>query len=68
MENKQRICDLLAKTLKATYNMRDLETLDYDPRRETVTAKFESGHKKVINVALDSGTAMIKDIILYIGV
>ena len=63
MENKQHICDLLLQTLRATRNLFDLEELNYDPKRETVTAVFPNGGEKVVNVAMDSGTAMIKDVI-----
>jgi len=62
MEDKQKICDLLLTTLQATYNAQDLVSLKYDGEQETVTATFVGGGKYVINVALDSGTAMIRDI------
>lgn len=62
MEDKQKICDLLLATLQATRNAHDLISLTYDGDRETVTATFVGGGKYIINVALDSGTAMIRDI------
>lgn len=62
MENKQYICDLLLITLQATNNARDLVSLKYDREEEIVTATFESGGKRIINVAMDSGTAMVRDI------
>ena len=67
MEDKQKICDLLLKTLQATDNARDLVSLTYDAETETVTALFESGGKRVINVAMDSGTAMIRDVMENLG-
>ncbi|MGP1365916.1 MAG: hypothetical protein ACTTKW_01155 [Schwartzia sp. (in: firmicutes)] len=67
MEDKQKICDLLLKTLQATDNAHDLVALTYDVKAESVTAKFESGGKRVINVAMDSGTAMIRDIMRNLG-
>lgn len=62
-ENKQKICDLLLKTLQETRNLFDLTNLQYDPEREVVIATFDNGYTKTANVACDSGTAMIRDII-----
>ena len=67
MENKQKICNLLLKTLQATDNARDLVSLTYSADEEVVTALFESGGKRVINVNMDSGTAMIRDIMNHLG-
>ena len=67
MENKQKICDLLATALQETYGASDLLSLEYDAKRESVTATFASGGKRVINVAMDSGTAMIRDIVNHLG-
>ena len=66
MENKQKILDLLLPALKATNNLHDLEFLRYDDEREEVIATFLNGWSKRANVAMDSGTAMIKDIITQI--
>ena len=74
MENKQKICDLLLKTLKETRFLEDLETLEYskndtDPQYprfnglETVTATFKNKCRKKINVDADSGITMISDIL-----
>ena len=63
MERKQEILDLLLPTLRATRNLSDLKSLEYDTQREVVVARFESGAAKVANIAGDSGTAMIKDIL-----
>lgn len=62
-ENKQKICDLLLITLQATSNAEDVLSLTHDEESETVTVTFISGSKRVVNVAMDSGTAMIRDII-----
>lgn len=67
MEDKQKICDLLKAALQATYSAGDLVALDYDGKREIVVATFAGGGKRVINVAMDSGTAMIRDIANHIG-
>lgn len=66
MENKQRICELLLPALQETRNLYDLANLTYDEEREIVIAEFTSGYTKRANVAMDSGTAMIRDIIYQI--
>lgn len=60
-EDKQEICNLLLPALQATRGLYDLEKLDFDAHSETVTAWFPGG-TTIINVAMDSGTAMIVDI------
>lgn len=65
MENKQRILDLLLPALQATRNFDDLEDLEYDAENETVIATFKGGIRRA-NVAMDSGTAMIQDVISQI--
>lgn len=66
MENKTEICNELCKVLQLTDNAADLVSLDFDLKTEIVTAVFEGGSRK-INVAMDSGTAMIRDIVNYLG-
>lgn len=63
MENKQRILDLLLPALQETRNLYDLVELEYRADRELVYAKFASGNYKIVNVAMDSGTAMICDVV-----
>lgn len=65
MENKQEILDKLLPALQATRGLSDLIDLTYDPTGEIVTARFPGG-PKYINVAGDSGTAMIRDVIRQI--
>ena len=65
-ENKQEICNALLKTLQLTRNLYDLVNLQYDPEKEVVIATFDNGYSKIANVACDSGTAMIRDIIKQI--
>lgn len=68
MENKQKICDLLLPALQATRNLHDLVSLHYvnAQSREIVVAEFASGSTKIANVSMDSGTAMIQDIMSQI--
>ena len=62
MEDKQKILDALLQTLRLTRSLYDLEELTYEPLTETVYCKFETGAARRVNVAMDSGTAMIKDV------
>ena len=63
VEDKQKILDLLLPALQATHNLSDLVSLEYQEDRELVYAKFASGNQKNANVAMDSGTALIRDVI-----
>lgn len=65
-EDKQAICKALLPVLQMTRNLWDLVELEYDDKAEQVTAHFASGFSKKANVAMDSGTAMIKDILKQI--
>ena len=67
-EDKQHICDLLLPALQATRAGSRLVNLIYavEPKKETVTAVFHTGGKKVADVTADSVTAMIYDIIRQI--
>lgn len=48
---------------KGNKKFKRIKKIDYDKSTETVTATFECGGIKIANVAGDSGTAMISDII-----
>ena len=63
MEDKQKILDLLLPALQATRNLADLVGLEYREDRELVYAKFASGNQKIVNVAMHSGTVVIRDVI-----
>ena len=62
-ENKQEICNSLCATLQKTRDQRDLISLTFYERLETVTAKYANGDEKEISVWGDSGIALIKDVI-----
>ena len=62
MENKQDILDALVECLKLTRDQHDLEQMIYDPEHETVTVAWAEGGTTV-NVAMDSGVAMIRDVL-----
>lgn len=61
-ENKQSICNALCEALQLTRAYYDLEELIYNEEAETVDAVF-SGGTITVNVAMDSGCAMIRDIV-----
>ena len=64
-ENKQLICNLLCATLKATRDQHDLQSLTYHfngPDDQMVTVAWSEGGTSV-NVSMDSGIAMIRDIL-----
>ena len=68
-EDKDLICKELAKLLKLTRNQSDLKALRYeilDNNDEIVTIEWEGGCRKVVCVSMDSGTAMIRDIMCAI--
>lgn len=69
MEDKQKILDLLLPALQATRENADLKELTYKVRNdnEIVICKFESGFELFVNVTMDSGMAMIRDIIRGLG-
>ncbi len=64
-EDKEEICSLLCKALQKTRGASDLLSLEFDPESEIVTAIFAGGNRK-INVAYDSGTSMIRDIVNHL--
>ena len=67
--SKQIICDLLVKAIQATTAGDDLVALRFDPKTEIVHADFaESYDARQINVAMDSGWAMIKDIVNHLDI
>lgn len=65
-ENKQDICTLLCEALRATRDQEDLIAITYDKNTigdETATLTYLNGYKRSVNVTLDSGIAMIRDIL-----
>ena len=65
-ENKQDILDALTFCLRKTRSQHDLKELIYDSEKETVTIVYSDGGTTV-NVALDSGIAMIRDVLRSMG-
>lgn len=63
MEDKQKICDLLLPLLKETRAFSDLDDLEYIQDQDCVLLTFANRHVCRVNVAMDSGIAMIRDVI-----
>jgi len=66
MENKQHICDLLTETLRATRDQADLKRIRYEEigqDHQRVVLDYEGGGHRSVNVSLDSGIAMVRDIL-----
>ena len=81
-ENKQLICNKMLDLLQTTRYFNNLVSLTYVynwddekhepinkifPAEEYVLAKFNNGYEKYANVSMDSGYAMIKDILKQIA-
>lgn len=63
MEDKALICELLTETLQQTRMFKDLESLTYKSGIEIVKAVFADGEEYKVNVHMDSGIALIADVI-----
>ena len=67
MENKQQlILDALCSALQLTRDQADLESLEYKeigPDEQRVIATYDGGGSREINVSLDSGIAMTRDVL-----
>ena len=66
-EDMQNICNLLVITLQATRSAANVVSIVYDNDSEIVTVTFKNGGHRKVNVAMDSGTAMIWDIMRNLG-
>ena len=68
MGNYQAICDTLCSTLRLTRQFDDLVKLEHiqEGKERYVVAKFDSYYTKRIRVTMDSGIAMIKDIVNHL--
>jgi len=70
MEDKQKICDRLVEALQATDNAWDVKAIRYKKvgmDQAYALVVFRNGAERNINVSLDSGTAMIRDIMDHLG-
>lgn len=67
MENKARITEALFEAVKLTRAGEDIAKMEYinDPNsygREHVYIEYANGYRKRVNVAMDSGSALIRDV------
>ena len=61
-EDKQAICNALCTARRRTRSGSDISEIRYNAEGEYVTVYYTTGHIN-INVAFDSGAAMIRDIL-----
>lgn len=64
-EDKRTIVSSLMATLQATSYFSDLQSLTYEEEdgKEIVVATYGNGTQKKVNVNLDSGVALIQDVL-----
>ena len=70
MEEKQKILDALCKALQLIRSQEDLTSLTYHRQSEDceeVIVKYADRDTRRINVSLDSGIAMIRDVCEHIS-
>lgn len=66
-ENKQEVCNKLADLLKTTHYWNDVDRIDYDSKTEHTIVYFRECESISVNVAMDSGKAIISDILRAIS-
>lgn len=66
-ENKQQICDKFAELLKITRFGENIDRIEYNPNTECALVVRKDRKPVPINVAMDSGVAIIKDILRGLG-
>lgn len=70
MEDKQKILDLLLQTIQATCRYSGMKSIYYVKDEEDDYAEavieLEDGRKIPVNVSMDSGLAMIRDVIRHL--
>lgn len=67
MEDKKEIVMLLKHLLRATRAGADIEQMELDDDGETVRITFNNQCAKNVNIACDSGIAMIMDVARALG-
>lgn len=66
-ENKQQICDKFAELLKVTRFGENIDRIEYNPNTECALVVRKDRKPIPVNVAMDSGVAIIKDILRGLG-
>ena len=68
-ENKQMILNALLEAIQCTRAGDDVTALRFDSKTETVYVDFENNKAgRKINVAADSGIAMLRDVLNHIDI
>lgn len=67
-ENMQKICDSLLRTLRTTWRGSDIVDIKYDAKKEEAVVLWDNATSRHINVAMDNGLAMIRDIVNHLGI
>lgn len=67
-ENMQKICDSLLRTLRTTWRGSDIVDIRYDAAKEEAVVLWDNASVRRINVAMDNGLAMIRDIVNHLGI
>lgn len=67
IENKQQICDKFAELLKITRFGENIDHIEYNPNTECALVCRKDRNPIPVNVAMDSGIAIIKDILRGLG-
>ena len=62
-EDKQLICNALCKALMLTRAGCDIKCIKYNAEKEIAAVHYVNGARININVAMDSGIALIEDIL-----
>lgn len=69
-EDKTQICAHLLEALKETregiVDLSYVTDIEGCPDLELVTITYRGGYQKTVNVSIDSGTAMMRDILKHI--
>ena len=65
-ENKESIVARLKLLLTATRAGSDIEDLILNERQDKITILFETGYTREVNIAADSGIAIIQDVIKHL--
>lgn len=62
MENKRLIVNYLLRCLQLTRAGEDIERIELDKSEQTALIVYRNGYRRPVNIACDSGIAIIRDI------
>lgn len=61
-ENKEEIIKKLSDLLKITRAGSDIDTMNLSEDKESVAIVFSTGYTRKVNIAMDSGISIIRDV------